>query len=814
MGVIRSLRNTVSGSIRWKITVLGAVALLATSAFIIGYAAISVHSVALENAQAKQVTTAESATAGFSSDTIRSLSTVQSLADALAGIKSSGTDITRDTPTQMLKSVFQANPHFIQIYSTWEPNAFDGKDREFEGVAPYDSNGRYETDWFRDDAGTITEYVYNEDESVDYSADWYLSAKDAGSAVLLEPYLDEIEGEQVLMTSVIAPVNVGGRFLGVVGADIAMDFLQSKVDALPENSGSMMVMVTPEGEIAAATRRPDLVGTQFTGLIPDEAISQTVEQSGGTHVYKTPLGDTSITQVPVLIGSGEKPWTIAVLTPEEEITRDANALILQLIAVASMMIAIGLILLFTASRRITTPLGYLITGMKRLADGDKNVQIPVISQDEIGKVSTEFNNLIRILVNREQKLSEHAQAQQDLNEAIIMTAESVKMGNLESALDEELFDEEFRKLAAGINELIAWIRTPIREAMRVSERYSSGDFSARFNASIRVEGEFATFRDSIAGIGEQVGEAIEVIQDEMRTLSSMAGSVLGKTQSVTEDTHLLADRSDMISTRTEQIAAAMGEVIVSMDQIALVTSQIAEKSAKVAEVSSEGSVAAESGQQLAVEAREAMKAVQSSVHDTSMIIGGIADQMAQITSISRKIQDLTEQTNLLSLNASIEAARAGQAGAGFAVVAGEVKGLAMNAEQAAAEIQDITSKLEAEIKKALSIEKTLVRQSGEQGAAFGDAVDAFNRVIKSIQKISGGISQIASSAEAQAGTAQEVKGRIHEVDGYIRKAAEACHDSAGATSRANSATEEIASHMIELNRAVDGISDQISHFSA
>ncbi len=86
--------------------------------------------------------------------------------------------------------------------------------------------------------------------------------------------------------------------------------------------------------------------------------------------------------------------------------------------------------------------------------------------------------------------------------------------------------------------------------------------------------------------------------------------------------------------------------------------------------------------------------------------------MAHITNISRKIQDLTEQTNLLSLNAAIEAARAGQAGAGFAVVAGEVKGLAMNAEQAAAEIQDITSKLETEIKKALSIEKTLVRQSG------------------------------------------------------------------------------------------------------
>ncbi len=64
--------------------------------------------------------------------------------------------------------------------------------------------------------------------------------------------------------------------------------------------------------------------------------------------------------------------------------------------------------------------------------------------------------------------------------------------------------------------------------MRVSERYSTGDFSARFNSSIRVEGEFATFRDSIAGIGEQVGEAIEVIQDEMRTLSSMADQYSGR----------------------------------------------------------------------------------------------------------------------------------------------------------------------------------------------------------------------------------------------------------------------------------------------
>jgi methyl-accepting chemotaxis protein len=813
MRYINSLRNTIDGSIRWKITVLGAVALLATSALIIGYAAVAVHSLALANAQEKQVNIAESTAASFSSDTIKSLSTVQSLADALAGIKSGQIGIARNVPREMLRAVIQSNQHFIQIYSTWEPNAFDGKDKEYQGVFPYDNNGRYETDWFRDDTGTINEYHYKDGEVVNSSADWYLSARDAKSAILLEPYFDDFEGEQVLMTSVIAPVNIDGKFMGVVGADIAMDFLQTKVNTMPENSGSMMVIITPEGEIAAATRRPDLVGMRFDSIIPEASLNEVNEKNRRSSFYDTPKGQVSATMVPVQIGSEGKPWTIAILTPEDEITRDATTLIFQLIVVAILMTMAGLLLLNAASRRITAPLGYLIEGMKRLADGDKTVQIPIVCQDEIGKVSQEFNALIRILINREQVLAGHAKAQKDLNTSIIMTADSVRKGNLESLLYEENFDKEFRKLAIGINELIIWIRTPIREAMRVSKQYSSGDFSVQFNPSIRVEGEFAAFRDSIIGIGEQVGKALEMIQEEMKTLSIMAGSVLGKTQSVTEDVHLLSSSSDMISTRTEQIKSVMGEAIISIDQIDLATSQIADKTGKVAEIASEGSIIAISGQKRAVEAHKAMKDVQQSVQDTSRIIGGIADQMANITDISRKIQNLTEQTNLLSLNAAIEAARAGEAGAGFAVVAGEVKILAMNAEQAATEIQDISSKLENEIKKALLLEKTLVRQSEEQGETFKEAVDAFNTVINSIQNISGEISQIVSSTEAQAVTAHDMKNRIHDVDGYIHKAVEACHDSAEATSRTNAATEEIASHMVELNRTVVDITNQISHFS-
>ncbi|NQD96739.1 methyl-accepting chemotaxis protein, partial [Pseudomonas sp. CrR25] len=175
-----------------------------------------------------------------------------------------------------------------------------------------------------------------------------------------------------------------------------------------------------------------------------------------------------------------------------------------------------------------------------------------------------------------------------------------------------------------------------------------------------------------------------------------------------------------------------------------------------------------------------MRQLSSRLGDSAATLQQLREQTEQITRVVDVIKGIAEQTNLLALNAAIEAARAGEQGRGFAVVADEVRSLSQRTQNSTAEIAQTVADLHKVVGQSVGLMEEAVRQAeGDVGSvlAMGEDLDG---IVESVQRVSDRLAQIATAAEQQAATADEVSGNIQQVD----QAASALLDGAQAVSSA------------------------------
>jgi methyl-accepting chemotaxis protein len=169
------------------------------------------------------------------------------------------------------------------------------------------------------------------------------------------------------------------------------------------------------------------------------------------------------------------------------------------------------------------------------------------------------------------------------------------------------------------------------------------------------------------------------------------------------------------------------------------------------------------GQAEVSKTQNSINALASKVADASTVINNLSDDSRQIGSVLEVIQGIAEQTNLLALNAAIEAARAGEQGRGFAVVADEVRNLARRTQDSTREIQAVIEKMQSSTDKAVSVMgdgQAQAEVSVEQAQRAGEALTAINL---SVQRISDMNTQIATAAEEQAAVANEINQNFNQI---------------------------------------------------
>ncbi|WP_036161367.1 methyl-accepting chemotaxis protein [Marinimicrobium sp. LS-A18] len=300
----------------------------------------------------------------------------------------------------------------------------------------------------------------------------------------------------------------------------------------------------------------------------------------------------------------------------------------------------------------------------------------------------------------------------------------------------------------------------------------------------------------------QRADELGQLSDNLTRLQSEMGGVIG---SVKDSALKLNRASEHINLNADEITRLTGETEQSTDQVA---TAVNEMSSTVQEVANNASGAAEAANQAdegARRGRSVMESTLDSINHLSNDVNSVAEAMRQlegetnrIGSVLEVIQNVAEQTNLLALNAAIEAARAGEQGRGFAVVADEVRTLARRTQDSTREIAEIIDAVQAGAANAMSAMTASQEQAQNTVASAGEAGEAIAEITRAVASISEMNAQIATAAEEQSYAAEEINKNIERVVELVQGA----HQSAQGSTKTARDLNELSRHL----------STQIAHF--
>ncbi|MGQ2918625.1 MULTISPECIES: methyl-accepting chemotaxis protein [Rhizobium] len=579
---------------------------------------------------------------------------------------------SRESIDRLFKRLLQDSPFAVGISTGWEPNAFDGRDKEFANAPGHDATGRFVPYYARKDGKVIEEAL------VDYetpgAGDYYLVPRRTGKDLMTEPYVYPINGKDVFMTSFMAPLMFDGKFGGVIGVDIALDSLSSDLAKLKPLGEGYIALLSKDGSIVShpdtrthgkALKDSGLDTAAWQAMIDNPGVARELTDAAGVRhmmlaVPAHVLPDTT--------------WFTIVSVPKSVLFAHLSTLALTSIAViaiaAGLMVAIGWLLAARFGKRLNR----VISATSQIAEGQTDVDLSEARhRDEIGEMARSLA-VLRDATIAKVRLEDEAERNRALS------------------------DEERAERAAEAAERDQQTRAAVEALAEGLQKLADGDMTHRIEK---------TFAGSLDQVRHDFNASLEKLQSALSAVNRNAEAIRSGSEEIRTASDDLAKRTEQQAASVEQTAAALEEITTSLKDATL----RADEAGQLVERTRTG--AAKSGE-VVRRAVEAMSGIESSSREISNIIG--------------VIDEIAFQTNLLALNAGVEAARAGSAGKGFAVVAQEVRELAQRSANAAKEIKALITKSGEQVHMGVSL-------VGETGAALAEIVDQVQEIDRNVTAI-------------------------------------------------------------------------------
>ena len=322
--------------------------------YLLSFAAILVESRrrAQSEAEVRASETGRHYAAGVSAFVDRNFQIPRTLAAEFAGLKRTGATLDRREVSGMLQHALAAEPELLALYTLWEPDAFDGRDAEFVGSPGHDATGRFIPYWNRGSGNLVLEPL------VDYEkpgvGDYYLIPRNTSKEAWIEPYLYPVAGKELLITSLVSPVLINGKFLGIFGLDFDLKTLTDKVGEIHPYGSGYAILLTDAGVVVAHPDRR-LLGKKFvdtSGVIA--GLTARLDRDG----VASALGPSEVLKaeafyvaVPVAVKGIDRPWNLIVAVPRSAVMGNANTQTLQVMAAGAALVALlGMVTAWTARR--------------------------------------------------------------------------------------------------------------------------------------------------------------------------------------------------------------------------------------------------------------------------------------------------------------------------------------------------------------------------------------------------------------------------------------------------------------------------------
>ncbi len=290
---------------------------------------------------------------------------------------------------------------------------------------------------------------------------------------------------------------------------------------------------------------------------------------------------------------------------------------------------------------------------------------------------------------------------------------------------------------------------------------------------------------------DEIGDLGRNINRMLTNVSTMIVSIKENAAQVASAASLMNSGAEQIATGAEEAAAQAGTVATASEELSATSSEIAQNCNAAAESSRYATESASEGAVVVKETVAGMDRISQRVKETAKSVESLGARSDQIGEIVGTIEDIADQTNLLALNAAIEAARAGEQGRGFAVVADEVRALAERTTKATKEIGQMIKAIQNETKGAVSSMEEGVSEveRGTKDAAKSGA--ALEQILEQIHTVTMQINQIATAAEQQTATTSEITNNIQQITEVVQSSADCSQDSATAARQLSVLAEDL-----------------------
>ncbi|ENC9556174.1 methyl-accepting chemotaxis protein [Aeromonas hydrophila] len=574
----------------------------------------------------------------------------------------------RTAVNQQLHDAAASSDNLLGVYAVFEPDQLDGEDSNYHGSSALGSNdqGRFSTYWARVD-GKIEPEVQNESVLADESPtaaggvenEWYRCSIRSKALCLLEPYLDDVGSQKVLMTSVTVPLLEQEKLLGMVGVDISLTALQSLVkemdQELYEGQGKVL-LVSSQGRVAGVdgfdVTLGSPLGQQYQTLAGE---LQGWLGQGQVSSRWSPDGTLLQTFVSVKMRGTEQKWGIYIELPrsvvlasalqlQDDLSGQASRSVMTQLLIGSLISAVALICIWLMAHQIVAPIRAVVARLKDIAsgEGDLTQRIELRRDDEIGELAKWFNSFLN---------------------------------KLQSTISQVI-------------DTVAGTRASAEQAASVAERTSAG-----------MQAQY---------------QEVDLVATAFEELSATALQVAGNANSA--------------------VAAA-----------------------------NQADTAAQEGKYVVADTQEAMRKLMAVISDAKPVVEHLSANSENINDILVVIQGIAEQTNLLALNAAIEAARAGEQGRGFAVVADEVRNLAGRTQNAIVEIQTLIGQLQSGTEAVVKAIMTGHSQADLTLTKVDLSVSVLEQIIHAVATIHQMNEQIARAAQEQSGVADEINRNVSNI---------------------------------------------------